>query len=153
MEQIKINTALDSFILLERITGIDENQITGISKERSAESFFLIEVLAQLGALHVRYRTEFRRHAFLLKIEELIIEPVEPEEELETGAYFLEGKLLSSSSRAFQYELEAKLENRAYARGTMLFATVEYGAGFKEEILEQHYRKVFTCLQNDMNRN
>ena len=144
MNKITINTGLDSFVLLDRITDIGSLRIEG-TKHFSHDPIFLgIESLAQLGAFHVRYITGLEKHAFLLKITRLSELP----RQVLNGRYMLNGSLFNHSGMAFSYLLEAKKENKALIKGEFLFATVDYGHSFKKEILQNHYQKVFSCLQH-----
>jgi len=144
VQKITVNTGLDSFILLDRISQVETRLIQGIRTFKNAPAYLGIEMLAQLGAFHVRYITDFQKHAFLLKINQC---RVSSQTDL-LGTYHLSGVLVSRSESAFSYELQAKKEGRVQIEGVFLFATVDYDSHFKQENLEQHYRDVFSCLQS-----
>jgi len=76
-----------------------------------------------------------------------------PEKQGLNGRYALSGMLVSRSASAFSYALEAKKGNVVSLEGEFIFATVDYDKNFKKEILEEHYKNVFLCLQNDSKRN
>ncbi|MBE9547755.1 MAG: hypothetical protein IMF10_09745 [Proteobacteria bacterium] len=133
-------------MLIDRITEAAAGNISGIKDFADAPVYLGIESLAQLGAYHVRFLTRFERHAFLLKITRCKM----PEEEVLNGRYFLYGTLIHKSESAFAYKLQAKKENETCIEGEFLYATVDYSSAFKKEILQDHYRKVFSCLQNDI---
>lgn len=151
MERIEFATGLDSFIMPDEITGVGGNAIEIIKNVRQAEprEFVWIETLAQAGALHVRYLTHFAKHAFLLKINHYAAEDVR----CPPGAYVIKAALVSSSKTAYSYQVRAEKEGIAVCCGSFLFATVEYGDSFRKEELEQHYRKVFSCLTENLNGN
>ena len=144
-----INTGLPGFVLIDGITEAGAENISGIKDFAAAPVYLGIESLAQLGAYHVRFLTRFERHAFLLKITCCKM----PEDEVLNGRYLLYGTLISQSESAFAYKLQAKkgaLSDETCIEGEFLYATVDYSSAFKKEILQDHYRKVFSCLQNDI---
>lgn len=145
MQKITVNTGLDSFILVDRIIQAEARLIRGIRTFKHVPAYLGIESLAQLGAFHVRYITDFQKHAFLLKINQYLM----PSQTDLHGTYALSGVLVSRSESAFSYGLQAKKEGRVQIEGVFLFATVDYDRQFKQEILHEHYRNVFSCLQND----
>lgn len=142
---ITINTGFDGFILVDKIHMSDERQIHGTRTFTNAPIYLGIESLAQLGAFHVRYLMEFKRHAFLLKMNSCTT-PAHAELD---GTYALSGELVSNSASAFSYLLQAKRDGNIQMEGEFLFATTDYGCGFKKEILLEHYRDLFLCLKND----
>ncbi len=142
MARIAVRCSLERFVLLDGITEIDPETIKGYKHFERAPVFLGIESLAQLGALHVRFTIAFARHAFLLGIRRCTVRSGEPL----SGCYTLLGTLTGSSASAFSYLLEASKEDRVEIDGEFLFATVEYDGVFRKDILESHYRKVFSCL-------
>ena len=146
ISRIVINTGLDSFVLIDKITEAAAGNIRGIKNFVAAPIYLGLESLAQLGAYHVRFLTRFERHAFLLKITNCTM----PAQEVIDGRYLLYGTLTGQSESAFTYKLQAKKENKTHVEGEFLYATVDYNSTFKREILQNHYRKVFSCLQNDI---
>ena len=68
MTRTSINTGLNGFILVDRSIQAGKQDISGLKTFANAPAYLGLESLAQLGAFHVRYITEFKRHAFLLKI-------------------------------------------------------------------------------------
>ena len=144
VQKITVNTERDHFILLDGIIQAEKQCIQGIKTFNNEPAYLGIESLAQLGAFHVRCITDFQRHAFLLKISQCLI----PSQMDLIGTYHLWGDLVSRSESAFSYELRAEKEWRVQMEGTFLFATVDYDSHFKQEILQKHYRDVFSCLQN-----
>ena len=148
LQKIKIHTGLKGFILLDRISYAEEQNISGLKTFANAPAYLGLESLAQLGAFHVRYITEFKRHAFLLKIGRCLM-PAQAELD---GTYTLSGTLVNRSASAFSYALHAKREGSVRIEGEFLFATVDYDKRFKKEILQEHYWNVFSCLQNDLEK-
>jgi hypothetical protein len=152
-----INTGLSGFILIDRITGVEAENIDGTRNFAEAPIYLGIESLAQLGAYHVRFLTCFEKHAFLLKIKRCTISTGQ----FLNGGYLLHGSLTSKSESAFAYNLQAKrgdsvplakgrFSDETQIVGEFLYATVDYDHIFKKEILQNHYRKVFSCLRNDI---
>jgi hypothetical protein len=148
MTKTSINTGLNRFILIDRIIEAEEQDISGVKTFSNAPAYLGLESLAQLGAFHVRYIMEFKLHAFLLKIGRCLM----PAQADLDGTYKLSGILVNRSSSAFSYVLQAKREGSVCIEGEFLFATVDYDKMFKKEILQEHYRNVFLCLQNDLKK-
>jgi len=146
---ITVNTGLNHFILIDRIIQTDEEDIHGMKIFNNDPVYLGLESLAQLGAFHVRYISGFKRHAFLMKIDRCLVS----EKQGLNGAYALSGTLLSRSASAFSYVLQAKKDSGISLEGEFIFATVDYDRNFKKEILKEHYKNVFSCLQNDSRKN
>ncbi len=146
---IKVNTGLSSFTLIDRIIQAEEKEISGTKAFHNDPVYLGIETLAQLGAFHVRYISGFKRHAFLMKIDRCLM----LEKQGLNGAYALSGTLVSRSTSAFTYALQAKKGRAVSLEGEFIFATVDYGKNFKKEMLKEHYKNIFSCLQNDSKKN
>lgn len=143
---ITINTGLDDFVLIDTISDIGGEHIQGCKHFVYEPPYLGIESLAQLGAYHVRFLTSFERHAFLLKINRCNVFG----QDLLDGMCRLYGILTSKSNAAFAYTLLAKMEHTVLIEGEFLYGTIEYNASLKKEVLQNHYRKVFSCLRNDL---
>ncbi|SPD73017.1 conserved hypothetical protein [uncultured Desulfobacterium sp.] len=143
---ITINTGLDGFIFVDKIHMMDAGNIQGTRRYTDAPIYLGIESLAQLGAYHVRFLTEFEKHAFLLKINMCGT----PSIGKLNGAYSLSGKLISRSSSAFSYMLCSMQDGIIRFEGEFLFATTDYDNIFKKEILQVHYRDLLSCLKSDL---
>jgi hypothetical protein len=144
MARIAVRSGLENFLLVDGITETYPATIRGYKHFKRAPVFVGIESLAQLGALHVRFTIAFARHAFLLGIKRCTVRSGESL----SGCYTLLGTLTGVSTSAFSYLLEASNEGRVQIEGEFLFATVEYDGVFRKDVLEDHYRKVFSCLRN-----
>ncbi len=156
-DRIVVNTRLPNFVLIDRITKTWAEGIDGIRDFMDAPIYLGIESLAQLGAYHLRFLTSFEMHAFLLKITRCKVSAGQ----ILSGTYLLHGTLIHKSESAFAYNLQAKKGNKpplvkgrfsdeTPIEGEFLYAAVDYDGIFKKKILQNHYRKVFSCLQNDI---
>lgn len=143
--KITINTGLDDFVLIDTISDIVGEHIHGCKHFVHEPPYLGIESLAQLGAYHVRFLTSFERHAFLLKINRCTVFG----QDLLDGMCRLYGTLTDKSNAAFAYTMLAKMGHTVLIEGEFLFGTIEYNALLKKEVLQNHYRKVFSCLRND----
>lgn len=139
-----INTGLSGFVLLDEITQAGEKVITGARRFSDAAPCLGIESLAQLGAFHVRFLTGFRKHAFLVKINRCLINRPAALK----GKYLLQGVLVSRSSAAFCYELQAGKGKNLAIEGNFLYAAVDYDDVFRKEKLQEYYQRLFSCLQS-----
>jgi len=139
-----INTKLQGFLLLDAITETEEEKIVGARRFFDEAPWMCAESLAQLGAFHVRFLTGFKKHAFLLKINRCLM----PYQGELRGRYLLRGTLLSRSSAAFSYELNAGRGNQQEITGIFLYVAVDYDDVFKKELLQEHYLRLFSCLRN-----
>jgi hypothetical protein len=143
-QDIKINSGRPDFLLLDAITEVGGKTIAGSREFSAALPWLGIEALAQLGAFHVRQLTGFQKHAFLLKINRFLL----PQSEALQGQYLLQGTLVSRSSTAFVYELQAIKGKMLEFSGNFLYAVVDYDDTFAESKLQNHYLRIFRCLQN-----
>jgi len=145
MERMTINTGLDGFVMIDKITHIRPESISAVKRFSYSPPHLAIESLAQLGAFHVRHLIALERHAFLLKINHCST----VSEDLLTGKIRLVGRLTGKSEAAYAYHLQAEKDNLILLDGEFLYGTVEYDTSFNQEILQQHYRRVLSCLRND----
>ncbi|MBU4186075.1 MAG: hypothetical protein KKI12_01810 [Proteobacteria bacterium] len=145
VNRIEINSGLEGFVLLDRISETGATTIIGEKRYFNDPVYLGIESLAQLGAYHVRFLTGFENHAFLLKINRCTI----PAHHILNGSYMLKGTLVSQSKSAFCYALQADKGNKVQIEGEFLYATADYDHMFNKKILQPHYRKVFACLQKE----
>ncbi len=146
--QINIHTGLVGFVLLDRLTEVSAQSIAGHKHFAAPSATLLMESLAQLGASHVRHLTDFAKHAFLLKIKTCSLPPGP----LPPGNYTFAGQLQSQSSSVFSHRLQAFASDTVIMEGIFLFALADYDANFSREILQQHYQRIFACLQTDTAR-
>jgi hypothetical protein len=144
MERIILNSGLPGIILLDAITDADSTAIAGRKQFRHAPQYLGIESLAQLGAYHVRFLTNFEKHAFLLGVKHCAL----PSGKELHGPFRIFGNLLGKGSSSYSYRLRAAGDDATGIEGEFLFAAVDYDETFKRDILREHYRKVFSCLKN-----
>jgi hypothetical protein len=144
MEKITINTGLHRFLLLDRITAVDQKNIQGYCLLSESQAYISVEAMAQLGAMHVRYRTDFSCHAFLLGIGNLHM----PEKYNHPVKLNMTGILKSRSTSSFSYAVTSEFAGGDAINGDFLYATIPYDEQFQKERLKIHYEKVFSCLQN-----
>ncbi len=140
-----IRSGLQGFCLIDRIDRVDQEEIRGSCTLAGGPVFTLIEALAQLGAIHVRWLTGFTRHAFLLKIGRCTV----PEGIPPAGACLLRGIQTAGSATTFAYRLRAEQEGALLMEGEFLFSTIDYDERFSCETLSRHYGMLFSCLSSD----
>ncbi len=99
MDVIGINIGLEHFLGVDQITEVRADAIKGSRKFSNVPFYLCLEALAQVCALHVRYITDFEKHAFLLKVTRCPIHVGQ----VFSGQYILRSMLLSHSSQAFLY--------------------------------------------------
>ena len=142
MSELRINTRRHDFRMVDEISAVDGKHIKGLTSPDGLPVSMAIECLAQLGALHARFLTAFKKHCFLLVIERLdIMEASAPK-----GALELDGLLIARTGRAFSYALQALSGEQVLLDGQLVFASVDYDDNFKRERLKSHYQRIFTCL-------
>jgi hypothetical protein len=142
MLKINVNTGLEKYILIDNIIKINDIEIHGSVAFNSAPPYTGIESLAQLGAMHVRWLHDFTKHAALLKINNIDIKDCGQL----NGNYSITGILTAKSGRAFTYSLQSSINGDIKIEGSIIFALIDYDLKFKKEILETHYKKLFSCL-------
>lgn len=143
---IVINTGLTGFIMLDRILEVTVDRIVGTRIFTGASAGLPLESFAQIGAFHIRYLTGFSRHVFLMKVASCSIPLRMPLE----GEYVLTGNLLSRTDSSFRSSVKAERDKETAAEAELLYAAVDYDHNFKKDILRDHYTKVFSCLQRDI---
>ncbi|HOV85586.1 MAG TPA: hypothetical protein PLM79_04440 [Syntrophobacteraceae bacterium] len=141
-----IRSMQTGFLLLDRILEVGAGKIVGEKTFHGGPAYLGIEALAQLGAYHVRFLNDFRKHAFLLKIQSCTI----PTGSTLRGPYRLFGELRAGSAHSYAHHLEARREDGIVWGGEFLFSTVEYDDRFKKDLLQTHYGKIFSCLRSAM---
>lgn len=142
---ITIRSGLTGFKLLSTISRMDENSLEGRARFEGAPLFAGIEAMAQLGAMHVRWLCNFKKHGFLLKIERLSF----PDCTILDGGFLLKGNLTARSSASFAYNLTAVSKTDVTLSGTFLFSVKAYDHTFKRTDLEAHYKGIFSCLTSE----
>lgn len=142
MERIDINTQMDGFHLLTSVTDLGKEKIGGTATFADQPAFVVMESLAQLGALHVRWLCDFSKHAFLLKVERFSL----PGESRICGTLALSGRLRIRSQAAFSYDLTASGIWETPLMGRFLFSVKAYDDTFEKKILTTRYKEVFQCL-------
>ena len=133
---------MNHFTLLERITDCTPEQICAEANFVQMHGFAGLESMAQLAALHVRYRLDFRRHAFLLNV----IQCQMPARGSLDGHFSLWAKLSSQSNHAFAYKVNADCPARAAFDCQLLIGTQDYGDRFRQARLQTHYQALFNAL-------
>ena len=145
MERIILNSGLPGIVLIDAVTDADSAAIAGRKLFRHAPLYHGIESLAQLGAYHVRFITDFEKHAFLLGVKHCAL----PSRKELHSTFRIFGNLLGKGSSSYSYRLRAVGDDATEIAGEFLFAAVDYDeTDFKRDILREHYRKVFSCLKN-----
>ena len=143
---------MNKFILLDEIILLTHENITGkvtFNDTIPFAPFIMIETLAQLGAIHIRYLTSFEKHAFLLKIKKSSKLP----KSFLKGTFIIKGRLTGQSKKAFSYGMQVEKNDLSYFTGNYLFALIEYDTNFKRSNLKKHYQKVFSCLTKNLKIN
>lgn len=144
MERVAINTGLERFVMIDRITDVAADSIAGEVELNGADPTLLVEAMAQMGGMHIRAGSDFRKHAFLVKIANADV----PADRLPDGTYTIRGTIVSRSESAFAYRMEAGIHPAVLIRGDFLLGVVEYNDEFRQDLLQKHFREVFTCLRS-----
>ncbi len=151
MEKLIINTGLKSFVMPDKISQISKDSIVAL-KSFDMENFNLatkIETLAQICAMHTRFNTDFKSHAFLLKIDEF----TDNSDETTYGDYKIVAKTQGSVKSAFSYSISAECNKKEIFFASIIIATTDYSEAFQKEQLSKHYRKIYSCLTKDLQKN
>lgn len=159
IDRYHINTGLDGFCLLDKITKSRPDRINGQAVLENSNACLVIEALAQLGAMHTRFLCDFTRHAFLLKIDEFKLDgfktelnqglPTKQQDPISIsrqGVMVMEAQLLINTQSATSYDLKAVFDSGQRFLGRFSFATRAYGHQFDEKKLKTHYTRMFKCL-------
>ena len=139
MDQIDINTELDSFCCIDKIFDLTDRSIKGSYSVEPRHKFTAIESLAQLGALHVRYLTNFEKFVFLLKVVKFNLP------DFTNGSFNIDCEIIANSSGAYSYKLMAD-NGSENINSHMIFGVREFDNSKMYTSCKSHYEKVFRCL-------
>ncbi len=142
MATIEISSRLDHFHMIDAIRQVKDESIAAIACFDHAPAFAGLEAMAQLAALHVRYRIDFRRHAFLLKVVHCQGLP----RSVLDGRYLFEARLESHSLNAFRYGVTAEGDAEDPISSELLIGVRDYDEQFQGNHLQGHYQKMFAGL-------
>ncbi len=135
---------MQHFQLQTRIQHVSARRIKAIVTFAQSPSYSLVESMAQLAAMHVRYRSDFDRHVFLLKIQSCEL----PQRPSLDGDVDLAAERLSHSSHAFGYQVSALMPDGESFGAELLIGSREYDRQFRRENLHPYYQKRFEALLN-----
>ena len=139
---IHINSGLGGFVLVSEISAVTPDSITGQANLPDAGTGLVMEALAQIGALHVRYQCRFEKHAFLMRVNRY--EWSGPD--LGPISCVLSGRRMLDTGSASVYALLARSGAKVLGRGEFSFGVIDYDQAFKQEELKDHYQGIFSCL-------
>ena len=143
MATLNIGSQMAHFRLIGRITEISSREICGVTNLRRAPLYVGLEAMAQLAALDVRQRLQFKRHAFLL----CVYQWQKPDTEVLDGVYRIRAALDSQSSNAYRYDVSTHGPSGTEFNSRLLIGTREYDRRFSKDILKAHYQVLFTALK------
>ncbi len=124
---------------IDRVEPQDMVASAGFQHERP---FAGIESLARLAAFHVRYRLDFQRHAFLLKVVELNRLP----RATLNGRFRLHAHRTGNSRDAWRYAVKATGAKEEWFGGRLLIGVRDYDEEFREDDLRLFFQKRFETL-------
>ena len=144
MEQtININTGLISNLMIREIREVLPSRIQAVANASDQTTLFLLlEAMAQTGALHARYLSNFGRHVFLVKVGRCSLPGHLPANE----AIIIQADMEGKSDRSFSYHIQARERDHVIMAGDFWFSSADYDERFNAAALQQHYRDLWTCL-------
>lgn len=145
MEPISIRSNQNTIVMLDSICQYDKESITAERQFNAAPRFSVFEAGAQLCALHVRWISQFSRHAFLLSMAK--VDPLPPF--TIEGPGIFKARLKSVSKRAFAYQIAVNLAQRLDIKISLTIGTKRYGDGFEQSRLLRHYQSLFNSLKRE----
>lgn len=144
MAALTITCGLGGFRLVRHISHFSEEKIVGEAQFDQAPLYVALEAMAQIAALDVRRRIDFKAHAFLLKISHCRW----PAQGVIDGCFSIQAIPGSRSRRAFAYGASAQDPAGLMLEAELMIGTVAYDQDFQQQCLQEYYRNLFTCLQN-----
>jgi hypothetical protein len=142
-QTVTINTGLASNLMIREILAVHPARIQAAADTKNAAAIFpLLEAMAQLGALHIRYLDNFQRHVFLVKVGHCMLPRQFPADEVISLQADMQGK----SDRSFSYRIQAWEKDHPVMAGDFWFSSADYDERFNAAVLQQHYRNLWTCL-------
>lgn len=142
MAIITVHSALNHFRLLKRITRLSASGLQADAEFDGLPRYAVLECMAQLATLHVRFRLDFKRHAFLLKVGQAAW----PIDESLTGLWRLTAEPGSQSSNTFAYHVKAQAPTGGTLKADLLIGSKPYDDEFKEHRLMPHYKALIDEL-------
>ena len=139
---MKISSGLKHFKLLAAVRPVTDVRMRAIAMLDGLPAFAGLEAMAQLAALHTRFRVKFERHAFLLKV----IRGTMPEQKRLRGDFEMTAGMTSQSSEAFAYTVSAGGGGGVTLHAELLIATKAYDSAFQESTLKSYYGRMFEIL-------
>ncbi|BCS97313.1 hypothetical protein DSLASN_29450 [Desulfoluna limicola] len=136
------NTLDIPFLMLSRISAVDDGFMASESVALSGKPHELLEAMAQCAAYHVRHLTDFTRQAFLMKVTRYPI-PASPV----TGTVSMTAALTGSASDARAYTVTAELDGELLT-ASLLIGTTPFDDRFNAKRLAPHYQEIFSCLKS-----
>ena len=143
MACLTIHSRLSHFRLVTCISQATELYIRADADFHSMPVYGGLEAMAQLATLHVRHWLDFRRHAFLLKVNH----GSWPGQEKLDGRFRLTAERYGHSSDVCAYRVAARGEGDLRLDADLLIGTKAYDEEFQAEVLAAHYRKMFEELR------
>ena len=142
-QTIQINTGLMSNLMIKEIQEVHSSCIQAISDTSDVPTIFpILEAMAQAGALHARYLSNFQRHVFLVKVAHCALPDHLPVSEVISFRANMRGR----SDRSFVYHIQMREKNRVVMEGDFWFSSADYDERFNAKLLQKHYRDLWTCL-------
>ncbi len=148
MERLIVNTGLDGFTMPDKVTTLNDTTVAAVKSldTKNDNDLIKIETMAQVCALHTRFRFNFDKHAFLLKIDEYkTISALSG-----NGEILIRATIVSAAKEAFSYSVRALHGEKEIFNGRLLIAVTNYSETFNKKELTKHYRKLFLCLTKDL---
>jgi hypothetical protein len=143
METLTIHSHMAHFRLITRILKVSCEGTRAEADFNRTPLFAGLEAMAQLAALHVRQRLQFERHAFLLKVYYCRMPAIDHLD----GCFRIAADLCSQSRNAFNYSAVAHGPHGVDFESELLIGTRDYDKHFPENILKDHYQRVWIQLR------
>ena len=143
MATVNIRSPIRRFRMIDTILRLEDDIIEGMADFVRAPAFAGLEAMAQLAALHVRWRVDFSRHAFLLSVVRC---HGLPDRELD-GTLQLQGRVTAHSMHAIRYRVTAATGAGKRLTAELFIGLRDYDTRFRSQRLQDHYREMVARLQ------
>lgn len=144
METLNITSRMPHFKLISRICGNSATHLKAEAMLNGAPLYAGVEIMAQAAALHVRKMLDFKRHAFLLSIQQCSM----PRIGSLKGLFKVSAIQAHRSSAAFSYSVAARGPEGVDFDGELLIGTRGFDERFSQAKLSAHYRQLWARLRD-----
>jgi hypothetical protein len=141
MERMIVQAGCSGFIRIDQVLRMERNAVAGRVSLQDTPPSLALESLAQLAALHTRWRCDFSEHGFLLGITTCTL----PRENV-TGTAHICAEVTGASKKATRYLSRLDIAGQTRVKAELTIGLKPYDEIFRRDLLEPGYRNLLQHL-------